>query len=426
MDIDYGKFISFLRRALNNLYDPGQLRRNPLAIFLGVAGRVDTPAVLQKILIEAVDHLKPGDEATSFSRAWLTHDVLYFRYVRGYSRDAVASQLGISDRQLSREQRSAIDTLSLYLWKIYHLDIQDENPTEAQVDEGHLDFTDGSGFHENSFYKGEPSQGAWVDDLPVDRTASWKPILQSVLDLLQPLMKENHVHLCYEGEDLPDLLIPQNALRQTLLVITSWLVPLAEKNSLILHPVISENEFVLSMSAQIFESKEIVIDPAYENFPGSEISRQLIEMAGGKFSLESRAGQVTVEISIPALSQVPVLVIDDNPDTIHLFQRYAQGTRYSIVGATDPHDFQSMVDKHKPQIILIDIMMPEIDGWEILTQLRRFLKNQKVSIILCSILPMGNLARTLGANGFLQKPVLPQDFLLTLDEQIKVFSSEDT
>jgi hypothetical protein len=131
MDIHSDTFISYLRSALNHLYEPDQLRRSPLAALLGLAGRVDTPVALQKVLIEAIEQLKPGDDDPSNSRAWLIHDVLFLRYVRGYSREAVSSQLGISDRQLSRDQRAAIDALSLYLWKTYNLEDRAQSPFPA-------------------------------------------------------------------------------------------------------------------------------------------------------------------------------------------------------------------------------------------------------------------------------------------------------
>ena len=54
MDTDYDKFIKALRSALNNLYAPDQLRRNPLTELLGISSRIDAPAALQKALSREV------------------------------------------------------------------------------------------------------------------------------------------------------------------------------------------------------------------------------------------------------------------------------------------------------------------------------------------------------------------------------------
>ncbi len=155
-----------------------------------------------------------------------------------------------------------------------------------------------------------------------------------------------------------------------------------------------------------------------------DISRQLLERVRGSISLVVETNSLKLTISIPAIAEIPVLVIDDNLDTIQLFQRYVQGTRYSIVGATEPGEIDRLVEKHQPRIILLDVMMPETDGWDLLTRLRQNLQNQNVAILICSILPMESVARSLGADGFLQKPLLPQDFLQRLDEQIEQLADE--
>lgn len=118
------------------------------------------------------------------------------------------------------------------------------------------------------------------------------------------------------------------------------------------------------------------------------------------------------------LPQIQVLVIDDNADIIHLFQRYVQGTRYSVVGLQDPTAVAEWIERIDPRILLLDVMMPGLDGWDLLTQLRLKQQLRRSAVLICSILPQERLAISLGADGFLQKPVLPQDFLNALDGQL--------
>ncbi len=424
MDINYDSFISLLRSALNYLYEPDQLRRNPLGSLLSVAGRVDTPKLLQEKLIEAIEALKPGEDELSLARDWLTHDVLFFRYVRGYSREAVASQLGISDRQLSREQRTAIETLAIYLWKHYHLDASlltspDALP-ETSPGAQPADLTTTSVLSPDMENEGL----SWVEELPLDRPASWRLTLESVIDVLTPLLGLNKVQLRFEpGQDLPDLLVPQNALRQSLLILCEWLVSMVEpEGELVLSPVVSSGTLSITVRVVPPPGRPAFPEDAGELPPGIEVSRQLLEREGGRLSLDSEHAAVTA--SIPAVAQVPVLVIDDNADTIQLFQRYVQGTRYALAGTGEPGEIERLVEKFQPRIILLDVMMPEVDGWEMLPRLRNLLKGHRVSILICSILPMQSLALSLGANGFLQKPVLPQDFLRVLDEQVELIRDE--
>lgn len=106
------QMIAALRSALHHLYDPVHLRSSPLVPMLGLAEEPDRAATLQAKLIAAIQALKPSDAVDPQSRAWRVYDLLHFQYVRQLGREAVAMQLGISMRQLRREQRSALEALA--------------------------------------------------------------------------------------------------------------------------------------------------------------------------------------------------------------------------------------------------------------------------------------------------------------------------
>jgi len=123
------------------------------------------------------------------------------------------------------------------------------------------------------------------------------------------------------------------------------------------------------------------------------------------------------------MAQDVVLVIDDNADMLELFKRYVQGTRYTVVGSQNPAEALALAEKLAPRIIILDVMMPDMDGWDILMQFREQaqttqekLASSYIPIIICTILPQEGLAHSLGANAFLQKPVLPEIFIKTLDQ----------
>ncbi len=109
--LTFDRFVGDLRSALHYLYDPDQLRRSSLASLFGVSG-FDAAAALQRILTDAVEALQPGADEPPQSRAWRIYDALVYRYVRRFERDVVADQLGISGRQLRREQRAALEVLA--------------------------------------------------------------------------------------------------------------------------------------------------------------------------------------------------------------------------------------------------------------------------------------------------------------------------
>ena len=240
-----------------------------------------------------------------------------------------------------------------------------------------------------------------------------------MLDLLRPLILQHDVRLAVEPLDaLPDLLAPQTALRHSLINLLGLVIPIVSRGELNLTPTVSGQ--ALSIQVEILPAYDGAVDlqtltASLSLHPNYEVARQLIERAGGSLALENSVHGARIQILVPALAQTLVLVVDDNPDIIQLFQRYVQGTRYTVAGLQTPAEAARTIEQVHPRIILMDLMMPEVDGWDLLLQIRQ---DYQLPILICSILPQEELARSLGADGFLQKPVLPQDFLNALDRLI--------
>jgi CheY-like chemotaxis protein len=111
-------------------------------------------------------------------------------------------------------------------------------------------------------------------------------------------------------------------------------------------------------------------------------------------------------------------VIDDNADTLQLLRRYSAGSRYHLFTTQDPETALALAAQHRPEIIVLDVMMPGIDGWKVLTQLRQHPSTEQIPIVVCTILPQRETALSLGASGFVRKPVTRRSFLVALDDQL--------
>jgi CheY-like chemotaxis protein len=98
-----------------------------------------------------------------------------------------------------------------------------------------------------------------------------------------------------------------------------------------------------------------------------------------------------------------------------LFQRYASGTRYRVVGTRDAEAAPALAARLSPAAIVLDVMMPQLDGWEVLARLRQHPATASLPIVVCTILPQEELALSLGASGFIRKPVTQQMFLDALE-----------
>lgn len=149
-----------------------------------------------------------------------------------------------------------------------------------------------------------------------------------------------------------------------------------------------------------------------------DLARQLAELCGGRLAHAGDEEPFDARLTLPSIEQLPVLVIDDNADTLQLLRRYAAGTRYHLATTQDPAQALSLADKVLPRIIVLDVMMPRVDGWKVLAQLRQHPSTGHTPIVVCTILPQEEMAFALGASGFIRKPVTRQAFLAALDRQI--------
>ncbi len=122
---------------------------------------------------------------------------------------------------------------------------------------------------------------------------------------------------------------------------------------------------------------------------------------------------VQVMLQIP-LRQSMVLVIEDNPSMINLFRRYLTGHPYQLIEAADSSQAIELARKIKPQLIILDVMLPRQDGWEVLQNLKNHPVTLKIPVIVCSVLELPDVAVSLGADAYLKKTPSRTEFLRIL------------
>jgi CheY-like chemotaxis protein len=106
-----------------------------------------------------------------------------------------------------------------------------------------------------------------------------------------------------------------------------------------------------------------------------------------------------------------ILAVDDHEPAIRIIQRYLSQTNIQVVGITDPTKVLGLARTIHPQAVLLDVMMPSTDGWEILQALKSDPETHKIPVIVCSVWDQPDLAYSLGANGFLKKPINQTELL---------------
>jgi CheY-like chemotaxis protein len=158
---------------------------------------------------------------------------------------------------------------------------------------------------------------------------------------------------------------------------------------------------------------------------GLSICANLVQLHGGRIGIQSGIGTgSTFWFTLPLFNQpeqeIPegkkvVLAIDVDPQVIGLYERYLHPEEYHVVPLTDPAKAKEQVLKLKPFAITLDIMMPNMDGWSVLAELKSDPATRNYPVIICSIMEQIDKGFSFGAADYLVKPILEEDLVCALD-----------
>src|SRR6202008_757505 len=108
------------------------------------------------------------------------------------------------------------------------------------------------------------------------------------------------------------------------------------------------------------------------------------------------------------LPQSTVLIVDDNPQNVELLQAFLESLPVKIVTAIDGVDALEKVQQHNPDLILLDIMMPKMSGFQVCRRLKSDPKTKDIQILMVTALnELGDIeqASECGTDDFVSKPV---------------------
>jgi CheY-like chemotaxis protein len=142
---------------------------------------------------------------------------------------------------------------------------------------------------------------------------------------------------------------------------------------------------------------------------------EILEVQNGAFKCIQDENRSLFRVEMLNVNRT-VLVVDDNPDIVHLYQRYLVGTPYHLVHLAKGQDLFTQIGPIQPDIIVLDIMLPDVDGWDLLTSLSENHETRHIPVIVCSVVSEPDLALALGAWACISKPVQRIDFIRALDQ----------
>ncbi|HWM29607.1 MAG TPA: response regulator [Woeseiaceae bacterium] len=156
---------------------------------------------------------------------------------------------------------------------------------------------------------------------------------------------------------------------------------------------------------------------------GLAISQRFCHMLGGEISVQSQPGKgSTFTVTLPASSvekkrteapsrqnrvnaQGEILVIDDDPAVRDLVSRYLIKEGFGVRTASSGEEGLEIARRVNPDAITLDLLMPGIDGWSVLTQLKADPDLADIPVVIVTILDNKDMGYTLGAADYLTKPI---------------------
>lgn len=113
-----------------------------------------------------------------------------------------------------------------------------------------------------------------------------------------------------------------------------------------------------------------------------------------------------------------VLIADDDSSVLYSVRRVL-GENYNVIEANDGNEAVNLAKSHRPDIILMDIMMPEKDGYTATSEIKANESTKTIPIIMLTGVGFElnkKLAENVGASGYITKPFKPQELLDTINK----------
>jgi len=114
-----------------------------------------------------------------------------------------------------------------------------------------------------------------------------------------------------------------------------------------------------------------------------------------------------------------ILVVDDDPDILEALSEILEAEGYAVDRARHGQEALARLDQRRPDLILLDLMMPVMDGWEFSQALHRRGDCEDVPVVVLSAdRQAGAKAHVVGARGFLAKPFELNELLRLVGDSI--------
>ncbi|MGQ9555979.1 MAG: response regulator [Anaerolineae bacterium] len=368
-----------VRAALEALYDSASLGSSAMAGYYpevaALPGAVERAQALRSLLLDAIEALRPLQSAAGYAQAARDYEVLSLRYASGLSVEQVAEQLCVGARQVYRDLRRAEEKLTEIL----------RNRHLAAHLAGLVEGRDAAMRQEVASL--QHSQ----------QTLDAREIVAAAVRAVQPLATCRYITIVYEPPVVPVLARGTPGILRTVLIqLLSSVIQSAGGHAVSVSLACSGGEPTVSISCSSPEEPSVGLAEAISSARLVNLNCHLQQSAGGSWQ---------VLLHLPQPRPKRILVIEDNPSASELYERYLEGSGWQVARIENADAALEAARSQRPSAIILDIMMPQLDGWTVLQNLRMDPETANIPVIVSSVVHDPGLAEALGASACLAKPV---------------------
>lgn len=279
-------------------------------------------------------------------------------------------------------------------------------------------------------------------------------LIDEVKSTIHPLVEKRNNQLIVECEgSLGNMSADLTKVRQCLLNLLSNASKFTENGRILLRVTGTANEVRFAVNdtgigmssnqqAKLFQAFTQADASTTRKYGGTglglAISKQFCGLMGGDITVESQLRQgSTFTIVLPrqvapldeatpshetsseeSVVLPKVLVIDDDPVVHDLMRRFLSKQGFQVEAAHTGKEGITKAHHSQPAAIILDVMMPEMDGWSVLTALKTDKALADIPVIMMTFVQDQNLGYTLGASDYLTKPVDRQQLSEVLQRHV--------
>ena len=367
-----------------HLFDPGYTAPPELMELINTGD--GQPETLQSYLIHEIKKQLSSPDSQTNSRTQRSYTILALRFIDGLSQEQTAERLEMSLRTMQRAQRQAVLVLAYSLW---NRQVKETIPT-PEVWRSQLD-----------------QELSILSQTPPTISAELKAVLQGVKRITAARSPQRfELHIFVDSPLITTSFHP-SVLQQIILSLLDRIMDAAPAA-------------LVSISVQTQDDDTVRIEVTggqtrSTTTPEFPLVNSLLAMQDGCQMEVIKLNPLTINIVLPVVKthvkNYSVFLVDDNADLGALYTSYCTGSPYDLV-----HEKQGLLALQRittlqPDLIILDVMLPDVDGWELLLQLQANPVTSSIPVIVCSVVVDSQLALDLGAKLYLQKPVWRQPFL---------------